>query len=241
MAYQFKTEKFEGPLDLLLQLIEQEELDITQVALAHVTDQYIKHLQNTEDIATEELADFLVVAAKLLLIKSRQLLPQLAEETGDDGVDLEFQLKMYREFYEASKVLQKMLNRKKFLFPRQKMIIKIDKIFNPPTTLNGDVMRQLFLGVLQELSVWVSLPQEQIARTASIRERIDSIQELISTRAQIHFSELLKSSHNKVEVIVTFLALLELVKQRAVAVVQDGIFDEIVVQRAEESPTDVIE
>ena len=70
MAYKIRLEKFEGPLDLLLQLIEQEEMDITQVALAKVTDQYLEYLSSSPDIPTEELADFLVIAAKLLLIKS---------------------------------------------------------------------------------------------------------------------------------------------------------------------------
>ncbi|MFZ6035793.1 MAG: segregation and condensation protein A [Patescibacteria group bacterium] len=241
MVYHFKTEQFEGPLDLLLQLIEQEQLDITQVSLAAVTDQYIAHLNDAIDIPTDELADFLVVAAKLLLIKSRQLLPQLTTDDEDEGIDLEFQLKMYKEFYEASKVLHRMLNRKKFLFPRQRMLIKVDKVFNPPPSLSAALLRELFAGVLQELAVWVGLPQEQIARTVSIRERIINIQNLIQAQAQVQFSELLKSSRTKVDVIVTFLALLELVKQRAVAVVQEGTFDDIVVKRAATDQTNIIE
>ncbi len=241
MVYQIKIEQFEGPLDLLLQLIEQQELDITQVSLAKVTDQYIGYLDDAADIPTEELADFLVVAAKLLLIKSRHLLPELSEGEDEEGIDLEFQLKMYKEFYEASKVLQQMLNKKKFLFPRQKMIIKVDKIFNPPESLTTDTMRDLFVGVLQELAVWVSLPQQHIARTVTIRERIESIQSTIMQRAQIKFTELLASSKNKVDVIVTFLAILELVKQRTVAVVQEGMFEDIVVKRASDESTNIID
>lgn len=239
--YQIKIEQFEGPLDLLLQLIEQQELDITQVSLAGVTEQYLGYLNSATDIPTEELADFLVVAAKLLLIKSRHLLPELVEGVDEEGVDLEFQLKMYKEFYEASKVVQQMLNRKKFLFPRQRMIIKVDKIFNPPESLTTAKMRDLFTEVLSELAMWVSLPQQQIARTVTIRERIDSIQSIISQRVQIKFTELLSSSKNKVDVIVTFLAILELVKQRTVAVVQEGMFEDIVVKRASEESTNIID
>lgn len=241
MTYKIKIEQFEGPLDLLLQLIEQEELDITQVSLAKVTEQYLQYINESSEIRTEELADFLVVAAKLLLIKSRHLLPELVEDEDEEGIDLEYQLKMYKEFYEASKVLDTMIAKKKFLYPRQKMIIKVDNIFNPPQTLTTDKMRDLFSAVLQDLSVWVSLPQETIARTMSIRERIEGIHAMIKQRAEIKFGELLHGSKNKAEVIVTFLAVLELVKQRTIAVVQDGIFDEIKVKRTGIDPESIIE
>jgi segregation and condensation protein A len=238
MVYKIKLEKFEGPLDLLLQLIEQEEMDITQVSLAKVTDQYLQYLNTTADISTEELADFLVVAAKLLLIKSRTLLPQLGLDE-EEGTDLERQLRMYKEFYEASKVLNKMILKKHFLYPRDRMVIKIDHVFNPPKTITTAKLHDLFVSVLQELEPWVNMPKEVIAKTISIRERITNIQTMISDKVNMRFSELLKTSKNKTEVIVTFLAVLELVKQRIVAVVQENVFDDISIQKIDTENTDV--
>jgi len=239
MVYKIKLEQFEGPLDLLLQLIEQEEMDITQVSLAHVTEQYLAYLNQSENISTEELADFLVVAAKLLLIKSRTLLPQLKWED-EEGTDLEHQLKIYREFYEASKVLHQMILRRHFLFPRERMLVRVERVFNPPKSLTADKLRELFVGVLREIEPWVSLPREVITRTISIRERIANIQDMISRKVNISFRELLKTSKNKVEVIVTFLAILELVKQRTIAVVQEKTFDDIVIKKLDATAKEIV-
>jgi segregation and condensation protein A len=184
MVYKIKLEKFEGPLDLLLQLIEEESMDITQVSLAYVTDQYLQYLNTTADISTEELADFLVVAAKLLLIKSRTLLPQLGIDEAE-GTDLERQLRMYREFYEASKILNKMILKKHFLYPRDRMVVKIDRIFNPPKSITTEKLRDLFVGVLQELEPWVNIPREVMIKTISIRERITNIQQKISDKVNM--------------------------------------------------------
>lgn len=238
MVYKIKLEQFEGPLDLLLQLIEQEEMDIAQVSLAKVTDQYLQYLNQSADISTEELADFLVVAAKLLLIKSRTLLPSLQLEE-DEGIDLEHQLKIYREFYEASKILHKMILKKKFLFPRERMVVRVENVFNPPKSLTVEKMRGLFVNVLRGLAAWVSLPREVVVKTISIRERIVNIQAMIGRQATLSFKKLLKTARNKTEVIVTFLALLELVKQQIIAVVQNDIFEDIMVKRVEDDHKEI--
>lgn len=232
MPYKIKLEQFEGPLDLLLQLIEQEEMDITQVSLANVTEQYLAYLNESPDISTEELADFLVVAAKLLLIKSRTLLPQLQIDD-EDGTDLEQQLKIYREFYEASKVLHKIILKKKFLFSRERSVVPIEKVFNPPKSFTSAKLKLLFESVLRELEPWVNLPREVMVKTISIRERIANIQDMITKQATLSFQNLLKSTKNKTEIIVTFLALLELVKQRTVVMVQDKVFEDIMVKRVD--------
>jgi len=239
MPYKIKLEQFEGSLDLLLRLIEEEEMDITKVSLAKVTDQYLTYLNETADISTEELADFLVVAAKLLLIKSKYLLPQLQTDD-DEGSDLGRQLKLYKEFYEASKVLQKMIIKKKFLFSRERPAITMDKVFNPPKSLTTQKMQEIFINVLRELEPWVNLPSEVMVRTISIRERIAGIQQMIKQQAELNFKHLLKSATNKIEVIVTFLALLELVKLRIIAVVQDKKFDDIVIKKVGEKDLDII-
>jgi len=232
MTYKIKLEQFEGPLDLLLQLIEQQEMDITQVSLAKITEQYLHYLNQTPDISTDELADFLVVAAKLLLIKSKILLPELFMDE-EEGTDLEKQLKIYQEYYEASKILHKMILKRRFSFAREKMAINIEKVFNPPRTLTTEKMKQFFLGVLKEIEPLVSLPNEVMIKTISIQQRIQNIKDMITQKATLSFKNILTTAQNKTEIIVTFLALLELVKQRTVAVVQENVFDEIVVKKVE--------
>lgn len=230
MFYKIKLDQFEGPLDLLLQLIEQQEMDITQVALASVTGQYLEYISRSPDLPTEELADFLVVAAKLLLIKSRILLPELvSEEEGE--YDLESQLKIYREYYEASKILHKMILRRRFAFPREKTLVNVERVFSPPRSLTTEKMKELFLAVLREIEPLVSLPQQVIEKTISIQQMIQNIKGLILAGENISFKKILGSARNKTEIIVTFLALLELVKQRHVAVVQENVFEEIVVRK----------
>ena len=145
MAHIIKLEKFEGPLDLLLQLIESADLDITEVAIAQVADQFMEYLGQVEEKRPEELADFLVVASRLILIKSRVLLPSLHLEEENDAVILENQLKIYKEYYEASKKIEDILASKKVLFAREKVLSKLESVFNPPADLGGDKMKKIFL------------------------------------------------------------------------------------------------
>ena len=137
----FKLEQFNGPLDLLLKLIEKEELDITQISLAKITDQYIEYIKSTSYIKPEDMADFLVMAARLLLIKSKALFPYLQfGEEDEDVEELERQLKMYKEFIEATKKIEVMIGKKKFMFMREfnrKYILNnLVNNFSPPKSLS---------------------------------------------------------------------------------------------------------
>lgn len=131
-----KIEKFQGPLNLLLQLIEKEEMDIAEVSLAKIADQYIEYIKITDKISPDDMADFLVVAARLLLIKSKALLPYLcAGEEEEEIKELENQLKMYKEFLEAAKGVDFLLGKKKFMFGREfnrKLILNNLNFFSPP-------------------------------------------------------------------------------------------------------------
>lgn len=216
---------FSGPLDLLLQLIEREELDISQVSLANVTDQYIASLQAMEELPVDELADFLVVAAKLLLIKSRLLVPG-ADAMDDAGTELERQLKMYQAFVEAAKNVAKLFNNHHVLYPREGYAA-MEPIFNPPAHLNVDGLREMFGGVLKELEPITRLPQTVIVRTINIRQKIEQITQRLLTEQSTSFHALLKQATNKTEVIITFLAMLEMVKLRTAAVVQESLYTDV--------------
>lgn len=224
--YAIKVEKFEGPLDLLLKLIEREELDITTVALAKVADQYIEQLKALSEIPAEELADFLVVAARLLFLKSKMLLPLLQWDQEEEDGDLEQRLRMYKEYVEAAKKIQAMLSERRHTFVREKPPLTALG-FAPPKDFAAAKMAELFRDVLRRLAPVVKTPEGVIEKTVSIHEKIRHIQDLIATHAKVNFSGMLKDAETRSEIIVTFLALLELVKQRRVTVKQDAHFGEI--------------
>ncbi len=230
------VEKFAGPLDLLLQLIETEELDITQVALAQVTEQYLRTLEGATSVGPEELADFLVVAAKLLLIKSRVLLPQLQVGDETEATDLERQLKMYKAYLDASRAVSKIIHKRRFTFGRGKPAVMIEQKFSPPPSLTSAALHVTFLSVLQELEPVISLPKAVIERTVSIAEKIEHIRVLILDQALVSFKQIVQQAGSKTDVIVSFLALLELVKQRGIMVKQTALFDDIAIQRLDPPP-----
>ncbi len=228
MPYQVKLEKFEGPLDLLLQLIESAEMDITEVSLAQVTDQFIHYLAQAESKNPEELADFLVVATKLLLIKSRILLPNLHLDEEDEALELETQLKIYKEYYEASKKVKEILDKQKVMFAREKIPLDIEVIFNPPENLGVEKLKKIFLDVIKEIEPVVKLPKKSMLRAISIKEKIEKIKNKIMQGISLSFGEMIKDSKDRTEIIVTFLSVLELVKQKIVVVRQNKMFDEII-------------
>ncbi|MBI4133003.1 segregation/condensation protein A [Candidatus Uhrbacteria bacterium] len=236
MAYLVKLEHFEGPLDLLLQLIEREELSITEISLAKITDDYLTIIRTAKEIEPEELADFLVVAAKLILIKSQILLPGIEMEA-DEGPSLEAQLKLYREFLEASKRVEAMLAEKRVMFGRKKPLIERVPEFLPPSRLAAETLARAFQAVLKSLEPLFRLPKIAIERAISIQEKIARIRTLILDRVAVKFGEIMKEAKSKTEVIVSFLALLELVKQRAIEAKQDSLFHEITLHKHHEIPS----
>jgi len=226
-----KTDNFEGPLDLLLQLIESEELDITQVSLLAVTGQYIKFLERIEDKKPDMLADFLLIAAKLLYIKSRAVLPELDLEEEDDGMDLAQQLRMYKKFVDASKIIDSIFMAGNYAYGRPAMVTKVNVEFEPAKSLTKEKINKIFKMVIKELVVLNNLPQKAMEKVISIKEKIKHIKQLILERENFSFNELIQQANNKTEMIVSFLGLLELVKQRDIQAEQTGVFEEIFVSR----------
>lgn len=231
--YKFKLDQFEGPLDLLLQLIEQQELNITQVSLAKVTDQYVAYIDQIENANPEELGDFLVIAAKLLLIKSRSLLPSVGDEIETEAHELETQLKIYKEYLDASKNLHKMILQKKFSFPRPKNIAFA--AFIAPEGVDQNILLTIFSKVLKNLEPLIRIPKGVIKKVFSLKEKIKAIQALIFQGSRVEFKKIIDGAPSKIDIIISFLALLELVKQRSVVVAQEESFEEIIITRNENS------
>lgn len=232
MPYNVKLEQFQGPFDLLLQLIEQEKLDITEISLAKVAEQYIKSLQNVEELYPEELADFLVVATKLLLIKSRTLLPYLQADDEEEKTNLEEQLKIYKEFHEASLKLEEIIKSGKYTYGRvDSRYASQEIIFAPSSDITAQSLKNFYENVLIALEPIVQLPSAAIARAVTLKEKILQLQKHLTRQAQISFKEIVKTADSKTDVIVTFLALLELVKGEFISVRQENNFEDIKIQK----------
>lgn len=232
-----KVSQFEGPLDLLLSLIEQRQLDITTIALAEVTEQFLLHIKQLDKIDPTVLADYLSIAAKLLVIKSKAILPtlELEPEEEDAGLDLESKLLLYKQFKEVAKHLHKLDNRRRQGFTR--ILSFEEKIsFFPDPSINPGVLNSSILNVLKGLKELDSLPKAKIKEAISIQEKIDHLRDHLSKQVETKLSDLLKTAKNKSEMIITFLALLELIKQRMFSVNQEALFTDIVIRQYDSSP-----
>lgn len=231
VVVQLALEKFTGPLDLLLSLLQEQKLNINELALAEITEQYLQYLDTLEVNRAEELADFLVIGSRLLLLKSRTLLPQFALEE-DEGPSLEEQLRLYKDFVEASKVINH------FWQSEQRSVFRAEPPrrstqFAAPANLSADGLRQSMLQLVDRLKPPKPLPETAIDRAVSMKETIERIHRLLKKSRRLLFGDLLGSAGNKTEVIVSFLALLELMKQRVVALHQECGFGNIVVEKLE--------
>ncbi|OGI17193.1 MAG: hypothetical protein A3J63_04915 [Candidatus Moranbacteria bacterium RIFCSPHIGHO2_02_FULL_40_12b] len=226
--YNIKLDQFEGPLDLLLNLIEEQKLDVTQVSLAKVAGQYLEYLKKKDNITLENLADFLSVAAKLILIKSKALLPLLefSDEEEQEVKDLEQKILEYKKFKDAAKKLKNISERGKTCFSRDSFL-EITPIFYPPENVNGHDLKKTFSFILNQIPLIEKLEQEMIREVITLEEKINHLRGVIKEKMEASFSEIASSAKDKIDVIISFLAMLELVKQRIIEVEQSGLFHDI--------------
>ena len=234
-SYQVHLEVFEGPLDLLLHLIEKQELDITSVSLASVTDQYLDYISHVQRISAENLASFLVVAAKLLLIKSRALLPTPREpdaEEEDVGEELARQLRAYRRFKELAKQLKEREAEGYRTYLRLAPLPRLEKALD----LSEVTLEQLLVAVREALSLQPEAgPVSEVVApiVISITDKIHDIEGMLAGEGSFSFNRLLQQVHSRGEIIVIFLAMLELIKAGRARVKQTTLFGEIHISRPE--------
>ena len=231
-GYLVKQQHFEGPLDLLLELIEGKKLEVSQVSLAQVTDEYLARVKALPAIDREELAEFLVVAAELMLVKSRSLLPelQLSEDEEMTADELERRLMEYKRLKELAVELRELDQRGVHLFPREGYQ-GLPVIFYPPPGLGVGEIKAAFASVIAALPQLAKLVEEKIKKVISLEEKIKDIQSRLTAKLEHAFSDLVRGSREKVEVIVSFLAILELAKNKLVLLDQTEHFGDITIRR----------
>lgn len=228
----FTSKEFNGPLDLLLALIEDKKKDISEVAISEVTDQFLQYLQAMpeDDRAGDEVADFLVVAARLLYLKSRALLPMFAP-IEDEGPSLADQLRLYQHFVVVSRDLnRRWLEKMHGYFRNHPVEIIIPE--GLPTNVSAQSLAESMTKLVHKLKPPKPLPQTKIDARVSLKEKIEHLRKLLDTQSSYNLLDSMSERGNRTEMIVSFLAILELAKQRIVHINQDEHFGDIIIQKS---------
>jgi segregation and condensation protein A len=236
MTYQVRLPIFEGPMDLLLHLIEENEIDIYNIPIALITQQYLDYLDRAGQMDLELTSEFIVMACTLLSIKARMLLPTPIIETADDEQELDpreelvQRLLEYKEYKEKAKVFQELEERQSRCFWREIDDAQLLKKFPPPNpigTVTWEDLAHVFSNILEKVEKReqiISLSREEI----TVRDKTEYIMAMLQEKPQgLSFYQLIATAVSKEEVIVTFLALLELVKLGKVFVRQKNLFKDI--------------
>jgi segregation and condensation protein A len=236
---------FDGPMDLLLNLIERNQLEITTVSLVAVTDQFVAYLKTWDEPPMPRLAEFIVMAARLLLIKSRSLLPrQSRQEESDDGDPLDDaeQLRRHLLEYKLAKEIALALRARELAglqsFSRQSRLIDAEAaiVWSPPKLvgLNVDALAAVFRRILLEQRF--STPEELPPPVVTVAEKIEEVLALLTARGRIQVEDALATTTSRFAVVVTFLAILELWHRRRIVVVQEQLFGPIEITLAPPQP-----
>jgi segregation and condensation protein A len=234
-GYSVSTPVYEGPLDLLLQLIERAELDITAVSLALVTDQYLAYIHQMQ-VPADDISGFLVVAAKLIQIKSEALLPRPpVREAGEEnlGEALAYQLRIYKRYKELSNWLDDRETRHLRTYLRVAPPPKVESRLDFSDITLNDLLAaavEIFSDEAEKQALGTIISAPRI----TIREKIALIANRLGKEQSASFNGMLGKNPTRLEVVVTFLALLELVKRYRVSARQDRLFSDIQIERLDE-------
>ncbi len=232
MPINVKTPVYEGPLDLLLELIEKRKLLINDISLAGVADEYIARIKTMEEMPLGETSEFILLAATLLLIKSRSLLPslELSEEESQDIKELEYRLAVYQIIKEAAKGLERASEKAPMLYEGN--IPEPEPLFIPDATMTTEALRAAAQALIDGFPQALTLTQVNVKKVVSIEEMIEQLARRVSTAFSVSFHEFSKfgAKEARPEIIVSFLALLELVKQGIIRATQEKKFGDITLE-----------
>ena len=228
--YELKLDEFQGPLEKLLELIESKELDITRLSLAEVTADFLDYVRMLGEIDSRVLADFITVAARLILIKSHAILPQfeLSEEEEKDIRDLEDRLRIYQEFRIAEKNIADSWQ-KRSAYARE-YLIDLPQGFYLTEPMSAQDLQSVMERIYSEFRAFLPKIAEGSVKLVSLEEKIKEMIERVDRAIKTSFNDM-ADGKDKSEIIVMFLALLYLLKESSVEIQQDGLFSEIIISK----------
>ena len=234
--YKFKLDQFEGPLDLLLHLIKITKIDIRDIFLSNITEQYLEMMKDIDDVDIEKASEFINMSATLLEIKSKQLLPRdnVETEEEDDGQRLIRQIEEYKLFKEQSEKLAIIEEVNRFYKAPDNSVGNFR--YELPEKLSMDALIDAFKNVMQKMTIKAEVVQEKkiVKDKFTVAQKISQIKDMLLIKDKFKFSEIFEDVHSRSEVINTFLALLELLKRQYIMVNQTNLFDDIDIIRNED-------
>jgi segregation and condensation protein A len=224
--FNIQTDAYHGPFELVLDLIEARKLLINDLALSSITEDFIQHVKGQAEFPVEETANFIHIAATLLLIKSKSLIPDLTltEDENADVEDLKRRLAAYEKIRDASRELARIFGRT-ILLPEGERAL--EPIFAPSRDLSAQALADALARVLAARKEVEALPEARVKPLVTIEEMMDRLAKRVQSAMTLSFKEFSKGAKEHVEVIVSFLALLELIKQGSVAAEQYDAYGDI--------------
>ena len=237
-SLRFKLDQFEGPLDLLYHLIKVAKIDIRDIFISQITEQYLEMIKDIDSLDMEKAADFTLMAATLLEIKSKQLLPkpEVLEESDEEDPEekLYRQLEEYKLFKEASEKMKEIEDVGKFY--KKPDDSAGEYRYELPEKLSVDALINAFSNLLHRVSVKAEeITERKIVKDRfTVAEKIAQIKDALLLKPKFKFNELFEADYSKSEIINTFLALLELLKTQIIKVEQTSTFGEIEITKREE-------
>jgi len=237
MNYKIKLEMFEGPLDLLLYLVKKDHLNVYDIPIARVTEQYLQYLELMKLLDLNIAGEFLVMAATLIQIKSKMLLPaeenQQVEEEEDPRAELIKRLLEYERFKEVANTLRERELGQQDVFKRPKVEGKVEE--EQPSTGEVYFEASLFDLITAFSQALEDVPKEMfyevIKDEFTVADKVHSLLHLMLVENSVKLERLFKDAKNKIEIVVTFLAVLELIRMKEIVACQKGLFGEIEISR----------
>ncbi|MBR7172517.1 MAG: segregation/condensation protein A [Clostridia bacterium] len=231
--YKFKLREFEGPLDLLVHLIKITKIDIRDIFISDITEQYLEMMKEIDDVDVEKASEFIDMSATLLEIKSKHLLPRDPEPTDDEDPEerLFRQIEEYKLFKEQSEKLSKIEDVNKFFKEPDSSVGEFK--YELPEKLSLDLLVKAFSDLMQKMTIKAEVVQEKkiVKDRFTVAQKIAQIKDVLISKKEFKFSDMFEASYTRSEVINTFLALLELLKRQYLTVKQDNLFDDIDIVR----------
>ena len=230
-VFNIQTDAYSGPLDLLIDLIEKRKFLVNDISIASVTDDYMLYVAQFEKSTLRDMADFIVLASTLLLLKSKSLLPVLElTDTEEENIEnLEKRLRLYQIYRNVGKTLSDIFGKSKLY--EKRFIPDKNPLFITDTFTHIDALHLALTDVIQKLPKKIEKPKVQIRTVISLEEMISRLKQRIENQLKITFKEFTGNTVERTNIIVGFLAVLEMVKQGGVTVSQQARFHDIAIER----------